>query len=117
MPRTPLLAGLAAAVALAAGPARAHDPRPDAVEQEPRVEDRAPWDIRGHLRADANGLSLEIGGTRVELKVSGGELSGEPPGSPEGAHDLRASISVDGKTTNLVLRIVPPPGDAPAPEK
>jgi hypothetical protein len=117
MPRTPHLAGLAAAAALAAGPARAHDPQPDVAGREPRVEDRAPLDLRGHLRADANGLSLEVGGTRVELKVSGGDLSGEPSAGPEGAHDLRASISVDGKTTNLVLRIVPPRADAPAPEK
>lgn len=113
------IAGLGAALALVATPARAHDPQPDAVQQAPRVEDRAPLDIRGRLRADANGLSLEVGGTLVELRITGGQLApgDSPGGAAAGGHDLHASITVDGKTTNLQLRIVPPPADEPAPGK
>jgi hypothetical protein len=117
--RTWRVAGCGAALALVAAPGRAHDPKPDAVEQEPSGEDRAPPDVTGRLRADANGLSLEVGGAVVELRITGGELAlGDSPGDGvAGIHDLRASISVDGKTTNLHLRIVPPKTETPAPKK
>jgi hypothetical protein len=108
--RTTRLAGAGAALALVAAHARAADPQPEMLDQEPPAEDRAPLDITGRLRASRSGLSLEIGGALVELRISGDQLSAsEPSGSP-GAHDFRATFSVDGKTTNLLLRIVPPPG-------
>jgi hypothetical protein len=109
--RTTRLA-VGAALALVTGPTRAADPQPDALEQEPPADDQAPLDITGRLRASRNTLSLEIGGALLELRIFGDPLSsGEAPGSGDPrAHDFRASFSVDGKTTNLMLRFVPPRG-------
>ncbi len=106
------LAGLGAAFALVAWPTRAADQQAEPLEQQAPAEDRAPWDITGRLRAGPNGISLEIGGALVELRISGDQLSGaEPFGDRDpGAHEFRATFAVDGKTTNLLLRIAPPPG-------
>jgi hypothetical protein len=112
--RTTLTAGLAAALALAAEPTRAAEPEPEALEQEPRA-DRAPWaDITGRLRLGPDGLALEVGGALVEVRISGEEA---PGGEDPRARDFRASFSVDGKTTNLLLRFVPPSGDESPPGK
>jgi len=111
--RSTRLVSLGSALALAAPLTHAADPQLDEPEQqEAPAEDRAAWDISGRLRATHDGLTLELGGALVELRVSGDPLSGgELDGSGEpGAHDFRATFSVDGKTTNLLLRIVPPPG-------
>jgi hypothetical protein len=107
-----LIAGAVAALVLA-GAARAAEPKPDALEQVPRTEERAPWtDITGRLRAFPDGVALELGGNTVELRLSGGDqaLGG---GDLGGARDLRATFTVNGRTTELLLRIVPPPAEKP----
>jgi hypothetical protein len=111
MKRSPTLAASWVALALAAGPARAADPEPDTPEPQAPAEDRAPWEFSGRLRATHDGLSLELGGALVELRVSGDRSPGvEPPGSADPrARDFRATFTLDGKTTNLLLRFVPPP--------
>jgi hypothetical protein len=117
--RTTLMAGLGAALALVAEPTRAAEPEPDALGKEPPA-DRAPWaDITGRLRVGPDGLSLEMGGALVEVRISGDEIpGGEPPGGADPrARDFRATFSLDGKTTNLLLRFVPPPESAPPRER
>jgi hypothetical protein len=59
-------------------------------------------------------LSLEVGGTKLELTLGGGQDGGwDPSGAASGARDLRASFTVNGKTTRVLLRIVPPSGETP----
>jgi hypothetical protein len=112
------VAALAAALGLASAqsPARAADPEPEPLEQQPPTEDRAPLDLMGRVRATHDGLSLELAGALVELRMSGTPLPGGGSSSvaARGAHELAATFSVDGKTTHLLLRFLPPPGsDAP----
>jgi hypothetical protein len=105
-----LIAGPVAALVLA-GAARAAEPRGEGLEPKPRGEERAPWaDITGRLRASPDGLLLELGGNTVELRLSRSDDAGaEAPG----ARDLRAILTVNGRTTELLLRIVPPPAETP----
>jgi hypothetical protein len=110
-----LIAGPVAALVLA-GAARAAEPRAEGLEAKPRGEERAPWaDVTGRLRAFPDGLLLELGGNTIELRLSGGEqAAGEvPSGAAPGARDLRATLTVNGRTTELLLRIVPPPPETP----
>jgi hypothetical protein len=106
-------AALGAALALVVGGARASESQPDALPHGSSAEEQAgPGEITGRFRAGSGGLSLDVGGAHLELRISDDALpGGEPFGSrAPGAHDFRASFSVDGKTTNLLLQFVPPPG-------
>jgi len=110
-------AALGAALALVAGSTRAAESQPDALQQGSSAEEWAgTGDITGRFRAGPGGLSLDVGGAHLELRISDDALpGGEPFGSrAPGAHDFRASFSLDGKTTNLLLRFVPPPGAEPS---
>lgn len=114
---------LAAALALAA-PALAEDPPPAAppppTAPPPAAAGPAPRqgdggvDLRARVRSIPGGLSLEVGGAVVEVRLS----EGPPPqagAAPPGAHELRATVSVDGQERGLVVRVVPPPRGAPPP--
>lgn len=112
----------ALALVLLAGPVRAGEAGPDALQPPPALVEPAPADaafpidVTGRLRAGRDGLSLEVGGARFELRVAEALAPGEQlGGAAPGARDLRATFSVDGKVTNLLLRFVPagtppPPG-------
>lgn len=102
--RAPLLA--VAILPLLALPCRAEEPPsapPDA---------RPPIDVTARLRAGGDGVILDVGGARLELRASA-EPRPPDPGAPAAAHELRAAISLDGETTHLLLRFTPPP-DGPA---
>ncbi len=104
---------LLAALALTAVPARAEDPRAEG--RPPREPAQGSLDVTARLHATADGLVLEIAGARLEVRaVEDGPPGAEPFGPPTpGAHDLRATVSVDGHTRHLLLRFVPPPEHAP----
>jgi hypothetical protein len=114
---------LAAVLAILAGPALAEDAQPYQLADPPGLDERLPadgqgtFDVAARLRGTRDGLSLEVGGARLEFRVAGDEPpAGEPfGGSAPGAHDFRASFSVDGKVTNLLFRFVPPPASEPGP--
>jgi hypothetical protein len=96
-------------LALAAAPVRAEDAVPGRAGQDLRTDDRAPWDVTGRLRVGHDRLSLELGGALVELRMSGEPLSsGGPLDREPGAHHFRATFSLDGRTTDFLLRFVPP---------
>jgi hypothetical protein len=112
-----LIAALAAALVLA-GAARAEEPvLPPELDGEAFVKEGGPWaDITGRLRAGPGGLSLELGGAKLELTLAdGGQAGGwDPSGAGSGARDVRASFTLNGRTTQVLLRIVPPPAEPPA---
>lgn len=110
----------ALALVLLAGPVLAGEAGPDAAAPPPALVERAPADapsgidVTGRLRAGRDGLSLEVGGARFELRVAESLAAGEPlGGTAPGARDFRATFSLDGKVTNLLLRFVPPAANEP----
>ncbi len=110
-------AALGAALALVAGGTRAAESQPDVLQQESSAEERAgAGDITGRFRAGPGVLSLDVGGAHLEFRISDDALPGGEPfrSRAPGAHDFRASFSLDGTTTNLLLRFVPPPGAEPS---
>jgi hypothetical protein len=115
-----LIAAAAPALVLAGAPLAAEPPA-DGADRGAVEKDPDPWaDVTGRLRAGPGGLSLELGETKVELKLAGGgEQAGgwDPSGAASGASELRATFTVNGKATELLLRITPPPADARAPAK
>jgi hypothetical protein len=106
---------LAAVLALAADVAAAEPgearspPAGDAGSRPHRVDG---LDVAGRFRVTEDGVVLELAGARVELR----RLRGPTVPPPSGAHDIRATFSLDGRATSFLLRVMPPPeggGDSP----
>jgi hypothetical protein len=102
-------ATLAAAALALAAPALAQDPATDGSAAPPRA-DRAPGgvDHRARVRSIPGGLALEVDGTTVELRFTDGAPARSGP-APAGEHELRATVTVDGRERGVVIRVVPPP--------
>jgi hypothetical protein len=109
MPSAPL-ALVVCGVVLGAARTQAADP---AAPPPPETQ-AAPLDVTGRLRLTGDGLLLEAGGARLELRASEAPLVEAPGPVDPRAHALRATIDIDGRTTHLLLRFVPAPGDGGA---
>jgi hypothetical protein len=108
MLRAPLLA--LAAVPLLSLPCRAEEPPSAPPDARPAI------DITARLRAGGDGVTLDVGGARLELRASAAPRPPDP-GAPAAAHELRAAVSLDGQTTHLLLRFTPPPEGPAAGER